>query len=340
MLLRASTRSSKGADRLKLPEEFDLEPRIWADPPAGVPEGGMAFWKEMRDGARIRLAFWQADRPRGTVIIFPGRTEFIEKYGETVAELRARNLSAFVIDWRGQGLSHRPLANPLKGHIDRIETFVEDFKEIMPVIEEHLPAPYLMLCHSMGGNIGLRVLAAGIGSISGAVFSAPMLGLQMGGVPKPLVKALSLISSALGMSGLYIPGGTDTSVLEEAFNDNTVTHDVIRFGRNKKYVADEPGLALGPPTLGWLNASLASIDYLSKRHVLENVMVPTLFFGAAEEALTDNAALEHVTGALKDTELVMVPGARHEILQEVDEVRETFWEGFDRFVEKTIGGNE
>ena len=49
------------------------------------------------------------------VCIFQGRAEFIEKYFETVRDLRARGFAVATFDWRGQGLSDRALADRAQG---------------------------------------------------------------------------------------------------------------------------------------------------------------------------------------------------------------------------------
>ena len=57
-----------------------------------------------RDGVSLRFARWHPPPGRkGTVCLFQGRTEFIEKYFETVRELRARGFAVATLDWRGQG---------------------------------------------------------------------------------------------------------------------------------------------------------------------------------------------------------------------------------------------
>ena len=56
------------------------------------------------DGVALRFARWAPPPGRkGTVCLFPGRAEFIEKYFETVRDLRARGFAVATIDWRGQG---------------------------------------------------------------------------------------------------------------------------------------------------------------------------------------------------------------------------------------------
>ena len=56
---------------------------------------------------------WRANA--GTVCVFGGRGEFIEKYFETVNELRNRGFAVATMDWRGQGHSSRQLPDPRKG---------------------------------------------------------------------------------------------------------------------------------------------------------------------------------------------------------------------------------
>ena len=49
---------------------------------AECPQNGRGYWVNTSDNLRIRLAHWAAKDPRGTVFLFPGRTEYVEKYGK------------------------------------------------------------------------------------------------------------------------------------------------------------------------------------------------------------------------------------------------------------------
>ncbi len=53
------------------------------------PEGGVAHWAVTSDGKRIRVAHWPLTGAKGTVLIFTGRTEYIEKYAHIAADLHA-----------------------------------------------------------------------------------------------------------------------------------------------------------------------------------------------------------------------------------------------------------
>src|SRR5258708_21635131 len=69
-----------------------------------APEGVATAMLKTPDGVSIRYARWEPPSGRrGTVCIFQGRTEFIEKYFEVVRDLRARGFAVAALDWRGEG---------------------------------------------------------------------------------------------------------------------------------------------------------------------------------------------------------------------------------------------
>src|SRR6516165_4364563 len=83
-----------------------------------VPDNFVTGTLKTPDGVSLRFARWlpPAGR-RGTVVLLQGRAEWIEKYFETVRDLRARGFAVATIDWRGQGMSERALKNPRKGYV-------------------------------------------------------------------------------------------------------------------------------------------------------------------------------------------------------------------------------
>src|SRR4051794_5876342 len=83
-----------------------------------VPEDVVSGAIKTADGAELRFARW-APPPgrRGTVCVFTGRSEQIEKYFETVRDLRDRGFAVAALDWRGQGHSSRRLRGLRKGYV-------------------------------------------------------------------------------------------------------------------------------------------------------------------------------------------------------------------------------
>ena len=125
-----------------------------------IPEGAEEHWLEGRGGVKVRALTAPPARgaARGSVIIAPGRTEFIEKYFEVIREVQGRGFAVFCIDWRGQGLSGREVENSLKGHFVTFDDPVNDLSTALKLLADRLPRPYIGLAHSMGGAIMLRAL--------------------------------------------------------------------------------------------------------------------------------------------------------------------------------------
>ena len=85
--------------------------------------------------------------------LFPGRSEFIEKYFETVRDLRARGFAVATLDWRGQGLSDRALRNPRKGYVRNFAQYQIDLETfINEVVLPDCPPPLFALGQSMGAS--------------------------------------------------------------------------------------------------------------------------------------------------------------------------------------------
>ena len=157
---------------------------------AGGPEQVEAQWLTAADGVRLRLAIWP-EGEKGTVLLFPGRTEYIEKYACTAADLKARGFAMLAVDWRGQGLADRALDDRKTGHVMHFVDYQMDVAAIMEALEARgLPRPYYLIGHSMGGAIGLRAAMDGL-PVNAAVFTAPMWGIAMSGLLRPVAWSLS-----------------------------------------------------------------------------------------------------------------------------------------------------
>ena len=83
-----------------------------------VPDNAVSGAIKTSDGVTLRFARWAPPPGRkGTVVLLQGRAEFIEKYYETVRDLRARGFAVATFDWRGQGLSEHKLSDRNKGYV-------------------------------------------------------------------------------------------------------------------------------------------------------------------------------------------------------------------------------
>lgn len=293
-----------------------------------APEGARIVWFEGIAGRTLRACAAPSPRekPRGTAIICPGRTEFIEKYFEVARDLQSRGFAVLILDWPGQGRSERLLDDPAKGHIDRFETFMGALRNGLDALEDDLPRPYVSVAHSMGGAIALAAITQKLVKVEAAAFSAPMWGLPINFVVRYLIWAMRV----MGRSGDYArqPGPAET------FETNIVTHDRKRWQLQRDLIDAAPELELGPVTWGWLGASLDILKQTTRPALLRQVDCPVFVASAGEEKLVDNKAHARVAKHLPDCVHTTVQGAMHEILMETDERRAEFWAGFDALLER------
>jgi lysophospholipase len=282
---------------------------------------------------RLRAALFApaAVPPLGSVVVSPGRTEPIEKYFEVAERLTAMGFAVLVHDWRGQGLADRLLPDRRLGHAVGHGDFIADYGALLAAFDTRLPRPWLALGHSMGGCLTLLALALGETRFSGAILSAPMLGVRTGAVPRPVARALAMGLTAVGLGALPIPGPAGSE--PTPFASNILTHDPARYSRQGVQLAACPDLALGLPTWGWLAFAFSATALLAEGQGPALVAAPVTVVAAGDDLLVDNIALQAVAARLPKGRYVEIAGAFHEILQETDELQSTFWREFDRLVQ-------
>src|ERR671914_559539 len=136
---------------------------------------------EAGDGLSLRAARWRPTtrRVRGTVCILQGRAEFIERYFETITELRRRGFAVVTFDWRGQGRSGREVPNPRKGHVKDFSRYRLDLEAVRAAVLDSMPKPHFALAHSMGGAIALLGAREGWLPFERLVATTPMIDLCM-----------------------------------------------------------------------------------------------------------------------------------------------------------------
>jgi lysophospholipase len=285
--------------------------------------------------ARLRYAFWNASgTARGTLLVLTGRGEFIEKYAtEVVGELLQRGFAVVALDWRGQGLSDRPLPQHDAGHIDRFETYIGDLQLFLDsIVGPAARGPVLALCHSMGGHILLRYLTEhGPGPLAGAVVTSPMTGLHREAF---LRSVLMLMPEMPAIEHRYLFGTGPFIFLARDFAANNVTHDERRYRFTEAWFKADPRLSVGGPTVGWARQAARSMRASLRPGYLERIAVPVLLMSAGQDQIVDAATHGPIAARIKQAEHVTIAEARHEIMMETDDIRARFWEAFDRFATK------
>lgn len=286
------------------------------------PADGRGVWLTTADGTRIRAGLWNASGSRGTVVLLPGRTEYVEKYGRTATELGRAGFATLSVDWRGQGVSDRVLADKMVGHVTDFAEFQDDLDTLLAFARaEGLPQPFYLLAHSMGGCIGLRALLRKL-PFKAVAFSAPMWGILISPWARPVANALSVASQYLRFDHLYAPGtGPKTYVIEAPFLGNTLTTDAEMWGYMRAQAVAHPNLSLGGPSYGWLRAALGECHALS---LLPSPATPCLCALGLQERIVDTRPVHTRMRGWTNGTLNLVPGAEHEVLMERPQIRNGF----------------
>jgi len=310
--------------------------KLVAIPANPAPDDVVTGSTETPDGVTLRFARWLPPPGRkGTVVILQGRAEYIEKYFETVRDLRARGFAVATFDWRGQGMSERALSDPLKGHVRNFSEYAADLKAIMEqVVLPDCPPPIFALGHSMGAANGIRACHDGNRWFERMVLSAPMIALRPGrltAVAGPLARFMRIIGRGSG----YVPTGDGKPIGAEDFVGNVLTSDPVRYARNMAVLEAAPELGVGAPTVAWADAALRLMKQFNAPRYADGLRQPILLVAAGRDEVVSTPAIEAFGTNLLAGRHLIVPGAKHEILQEQDQYRAQFWAAFDAFVPGT-----
>ena len=268
----------------------------------------------------------------GTVLICTGRSEFIEKYCPVVAELQQRGFAVVVFDWRGQGLSQRPLRDAQKGHVAHFSDYEGDLLAVVDqVLAPFCPKPWFGLAHSMGGAIALNAAADRPDLFRRLVLSAPMVEIARlpfkatargRGAPLPLRGARDALRARRARARHAVPRlrGQPPHLGRGALPRGARLHAGRAAPDARR---PDPGLA---------HAAFTAMARLQADDYPERMRTPVLAVVPGFDLVVEPRATERLVTRLRASRVVTVPGSRHEILMERDGFRRQFWAAFDAFV--------
>lgn len=284
------------------------------------PENGSAYWLTAADGLRLRMGVWPGKDPqKGTILLFPGRTEYIEKYGLTAQSFNDQGYAMIAVDWRGQGMADRLLDDPFVGHVGQFSDYQLDVGAVMDAVRQlGLPEPFHLIGHSMGGCIGLRALYEGL-PVEKVAFTAPMWGILLG-MPKPLGRAIAATMRLLRQQDRRAVTTPKVAyVLESPFENNTLTTDRAMWDYMVKQAQDQIQFTLAGPSFHWVDITLREMDELARKPAPAQ---PCLTFLGSNERIVDPQAIKDRMASWQNGKLQIIGRAEHEILMERPDVQQ------------------
>lgn len=285
------------------------------------PDNAKAYWIQTADSVRLRVAYWETGSvSNGTVFLFQGRTENIEKYGRTAEAMIEAGYNSFAIDWRGQGLSDRMTEDRMTGHVNHYSDYQKDVAAMLDAANSlNLPKPWFLLGHSLGACVGLRALMGGF-PVEACAFTAPLWGINISPLERIAAWPLAWAFQTLGFGHKYAPGTRGESyVLNTEFEDNRLTHDRDMY---QYYINISEALVdqqIGGPSMGWLFQTLKETRSLSK--LGSPTSTPCITFCGAEDTIVSIPAVETRMASWQGGTFLSVKDAKHDVLHEVPAIR-------------------
>ena len=295
-------------------------------------------WADL-DGLAVRYRVGKGGG-RATVMVLPGFAEFIEKHERTIERFGAMGLDSVTIDWPGQGLSGRlSPAYPTLVHCDAFERHLDALGAVMR--QEGVTGrdgPLFLFGHSMGGHLALRMLERIEAPVAGVVLCVPMLMPPLPPMLPPRL-ALGIIGAMcrLGLGRRPVPGRR-SKPRSGAFNPrNPLTRNPEGYRVQTDWWERNPDLLAYGPSNGWVRSAIASCMATTGNPAwMGRIDAPVQAHLAGQETVVSarhSAAL-----------LPLIPGiainrygdARHELLLELPEVTELFWENVGAFVDERL----
>ncbi|MDX2028012.1 MAG: alpha/beta hydrolase [Alphaproteobacteria bacterium] len=289
-------------------------------------------------GGSMRYAVFEPEgSPRGTVLVLPGRREFIEKkHSELGREFLTRNFRLIIVEWRGQGLSARFLSSAARqrDHIENFQTYLDDLHSFYgAVVRSGLQGPLVVVGHSMGSHLALRAANEGLlPEATAVIVTAPMLALASRRV-HAFARVLCFIAVKLGRSKNYAPGQHDYGVQETTFDNNPLTQNPQRFKIMEDYFTAHPNMTVGGVTWGWLRSALASMHLVQKPSYLERITIPVLALTGGKDRVTPARELSRYLDSMPQADHIILLEARHDLMNELEPIRAEAWKHIDGFLE-------
>ena len=290
------------------------------------------------DGHAIRRIDWPgaAGSPRGSILFLPGRGDFYEKYLETLEQWHRAGWRVTASDWRGQAGSGRLGKDAYTGHIEDFGIWIDDLALLWERWVADTPGPHVLAAHSMGGHIVLRALAAKRVQPDAVVLSAPMTGVNGPPLPLGVLHGVARAMCAVGDPMRQAWKWSEKPGVLPDNRDKLLTHDPVRYADEQWWRDHRPQLVMGPASWRWVERAYASSIVLEAPGALEGVETPVLIISTSGDKLVSHPANVRAAARLPKGELLALgEEAHHEVLREVDAVRDPLMAAIGDFLDRT-----
>lgn len=253
------------------------------------------------------------------LVFFPGMGEPALKYWELADDLQDLAADIYFFDHLGHGLSDYLASGlaPRKVYTPTFDLYIESSKRYLNQLRPRY-SKVIVLAHSMGAHIIAHILYQKPNLIDGVAMSAPMM--EVGTFGLPHTWATSLLSLFIKETDFVPLQDTSAVPMEKRFYlSNSATRRAL-YGQIRR---QHPQWVRSGATLGWTKAAFQSMDKLEAIEDFSPVQVPVVIFQAGQDKIVKNQGVNRFCQKLPRCEKYLYLQAQHEILNEIDPIRDS-----------------
>lgn len=271
------------------------------------------------------------------IILCTGYNESYLKYSEFIMNLCEMGFSVYCYDHRGQGFSGRFPEQEKRGYVDNFTNYVDDlcyfFEHVSGNQENQLPI--FIIAHSMGGAICSLAISEKKINPNAVILCAPMFEIMLTPyhfLEYPIFLLFSFLCK-LNFGKKYVLGQTDC-VPFRPFEGNDVTHSKARYAVWRKHISEISDMQLGGPTYKWIKESIEASR--KARHISHQNNIPILLLQAEEDTVVRNSSQDLYHKNSSCCEKIVIAHSKHEILMEIDFIRNKAIDCIKNFITQKI----
>ena len=285
------------------------------------------------DGLNLRYyhaSQGEGKEPKGCIVMLHGYCGFWGKFHEVAHFFWQAGFDVFFLEQRGHGYSGRQIDDKDMVHVIDYADYIADVKTFMDkiVIPSAGKLPKIIYAHSMGGAIAALFLEEHPEYFDAAVLSSPMFSIKTGSTPSIAVKLLCAKIRLLHQENLSFPGGKRFDGIPSFETSSARSEKRYNYIFNQR-LADEHYHTYMMSN-GWGAASFKATARLLRR--ASKVKTPVLLLTAGNDALVNMSGHEKFAKRAANVQQINYEGSKHEIYNDVDEVREKYFNDIFNFI--------
>lgn len=257
------------------------------------------------------------------IVLSVGRAESAIKYAALANHWVKEGFTVIACDHRGQGFSQRLDKNPLLGHVEDFDYYIDDLKCLFEKFSAKRYSKRYLLGHSMGGAIATLYINRYPNDFSAAIVTAPMYGIALEHISQWRAKFLANLFSWRDqlIHKAHFASGQGTFNWPP-FEKNRLTHSQENYQALWELYQEFPQFQLAGPSFQWLSQSFKAMKHIA---TLPRLNTPLHIIGAGADTIVDVKAQQQFFDRQQRVKspvtYQLIPGAYHELLMEKSDYR-------------------